>query len=393
MRRFELVEGKSAKFWQVGRDGASLTVTFGRIGTNGQTQTKEFPTEKAAQTELDKLVREKVGKGYSEKTAGGKATTAEAPARKTAGEPGPEEPARVSRPKVEEGAEPGWVDAGDGYELKLVADKLACRKGGKPLSAVPKAVKDGETAAALLGLREWLVAHRQSCIETVESWMLRSLPVPQGVLESVWPDAAWRTALENAFVIPLDAAGGAASAGGFLRGVSERGIGLVDPDGETAWVRAGSVVVPHPVLLEGLDDVRALASELALTQGVAQLFRETFTVPADLEAGATALHTYADGKFLQLNHCLGQCRKLGYRVKGGSAIVRVWERGTVFEARYWIGADDPMSESWTGDLVWIGEGDVTLAVKDLPPVAYSEGVRMASGIYAARKVEEEAGNA
>lgn len=391
MRRFELVEGKSAKFWQVGREGTSLTVSFGRIGTNGQTQTKVFPTEKAAQTELEKLVREKVGKGYSEKTADAKA--AEAPARKTAGEPGPEVPARVSRPKVEEGAEPGWVDAGDGYELKLVADKLACRKGGKLLSAVPKAVKDGETAGALLGLREWLAAHRQSCIETVESWMLRSLPVPQGVLESVWPDAGWRTALENAFVIPLDAAGGAASAGGFLRGVSERGIGLVDPDGETAWVRAGSVVVPHPVLLEGLDDARALASELGLTQGVAQLFRETFTVPADLEAGATALHTYADGKFLQLNHCRGQCRKLGHRVKGGSAIVRVWERGKVFEARYWIGAEEPMSESWTGDLVWIGEGDVTLAVKDLPPVAYSEGVRMASGIYAARKVEEEAGNA
>jgi predicted DNA-binding WGR domain protein len=413
MRRFELVEGKSSKFWQVGRDGTSLTVSFGRIGTNGQTQTKTFPTEKAAQAELDKLVREKVGKGYSEKTADKTAEkTAEEPAKETADEPveeaaapgtGAESPPvpepppapRVAKlkPTVDHAADPGWVDAGDGYELKLVADKLVCRKGGKPLSTVPKGVKDGETAEALLTLREWLVAHRQSCIEAIESWMLRSLPVPQGVLESVWPDTAWRTALENAFVVPLDAAGAAAGAGGFLRGVSERGIGLVDPDGETTWVRAGSVVIPHPVLLDSLDDVRALASELALSQGIAQLFRETFTVRADLEAGATAVHSYADGKFLQLNHCLGQCRKLGYRVKGGSAIVRVWERGAVFEARYWIGAEDPMSESWTGDLVWIGKGDAPLAVKELPPVAYSEGVRMASSIYAARKVEEEAGNA
>ena len=284
---------------------------------------------------------------------------------------------------------PGWVDAGGGYELGLESGKLVCRKGGKLLAAVPKALKDGEAADALSMLKEWLETHRQGCLETVENWMLRSLPVPQGVLESVWPDAAWRGALENAFVVPLDAGGAPAGTGGFLRGVSERGIGLVDADGETAWVRAPCAMLPHPVLVDGLDDLRGLATDLGLAQGLSQLFREIFTARA-VEPDATAVHAYADGHFQQLNHALGQCRKLGYRVKGGHAIVRVWERGEVFEARYWIGADDPTSEAYTGDLAWIGAGGAPVRVALVPPVAYSEGMRMASGIHAARQVEEEA---
>ena len=39
-RRFELVEGTSSKFWQIELSGASFTVTFGRLGTSGQTQLK-----------------------------------------------------------------------------------------------------------------------------------------------------------------------------------------------------------------------------------------------------------------------------------------------------------------------------------------------------------------
>ena len=59
MRRFEFVEGSSSKFWEAAVEGASLTVRWGRIGTDGQTQTKSFPTEAKAQTEHDKLVKEK----------------------------------------------------------------------------------------------------------------------------------------------------------------------------------------------------------------------------------------------------------------------------------------------------------------------------------------------
>ncbi|HEY4116960.1 MAG TPA: DUF4132 domain-containing protein [Byssovorax sp.] len=66
MRRFELVEGSSSKFWEVDAQGADLTVRFGRIGTQGQTQTKSFATDAKAALERDKLVKEKTGKGYKE---------------------------------------------------------------------------------------------------------------------------------------------------------------------------------------------------------------------------------------------------------------------------------------------------------------------------------------
>jgi predicted DNA-binding WGR domain protein len=63
--RYELVEGNSSKFWEIERDGCNNLVTFGRIGTSGQTQTKEFASEAAAQAAYEKLVREKEGKGYA----------------------------------------------------------------------------------------------------------------------------------------------------------------------------------------------------------------------------------------------------------------------------------------------------------------------------------------
>jgi predicted DNA-binding WGR domain protein len=66
MRRFELVEGSSSKFWEIALDGSSFTVTWGRIGTAGQTQTKSFDSDDKAKKEHDKLVAEKTKKGYSE---------------------------------------------------------------------------------------------------------------------------------------------------------------------------------------------------------------------------------------------------------------------------------------------------------------------------------------
>lgn len=66
MRRFELIEGTSSKFWEVDLEGSSVTVRFGRIGTQGQTQTKAFADAPAAKKEHDKLVKEKTAKGYGE---------------------------------------------------------------------------------------------------------------------------------------------------------------------------------------------------------------------------------------------------------------------------------------------------------------------------------------
>jgi cell wall assembly regulator SMI1/predicted DNA-binding WGR domain protein len=66
MRRFEFREGSSNKFWEVAVSGSTLAVRFGRVGTNGQEKSKKFATAALAQNEQEKLVSEKLTKGYKE---------------------------------------------------------------------------------------------------------------------------------------------------------------------------------------------------------------------------------------------------------------------------------------------------------------------------------------
>jgi len=65
-RRFELVEGSSSKFWEVSVDGATFTVTYGRIGAAGLSKTTMCASEATARAEAEKVVREKLKKGYQE---------------------------------------------------------------------------------------------------------------------------------------------------------------------------------------------------------------------------------------------------------------------------------------------------------------------------------------
>lgn len=65
-RRLEFVGGGSAKFWEVAVDGKTVCVRFGRLGTAGQQEAKDFPTAEAAAKHADKKVREKLKKGYTE---------------------------------------------------------------------------------------------------------------------------------------------------------------------------------------------------------------------------------------------------------------------------------------------------------------------------------------
>jgi len=65
MKRFELVDGKSSKFWEVALVGSDLELSWGRIGSDGQSQTKSFASPEKAALERDKLIRSKTKKGYA----------------------------------------------------------------------------------------------------------------------------------------------------------------------------------------------------------------------------------------------------------------------------------------------------------------------------------------
>jgi DNA ligase-1 len=68
-RYFEFVEGSSSKFWEISQNGSDVTVRFGRIGTDGQSDSKALADAAAAARHAEKLIKEKTGKGYQETAA------------------------------------------------------------------------------------------------------------------------------------------------------------------------------------------------------------------------------------------------------------------------------------------------------------------------------------
>ena len=84
-RRFELVAGKSAKFWEISQTGKRTTVRFGRLGTEGQTKIKESASAAAAKADAEKLISQKQKKGYVEVVTGNKSRTTSARPAKRAG--------------------------------------------------------------------------------------------------------------------------------------------------------------------------------------------------------------------------------------------------------------------------------------------------------------------
>jgi len=287
----------------------------------------------------------------------------------------------------------GWIPAGDGYEVSLdPRGKLVCRRSGKPLKSVPKPVREGEAALSLRQLQEWLDRHRAGCLREVEDWLGRSLPVPTSVIAAVWPDPRWQAVLRDVVVVPVgDGGGWQLEQAGFLRDVDDAGrLGVVNLDGDSVRLAPERVVLPHPVLLDDLDDMREFASELGVQQGVLQLFREVWRKPDEDGAMSAETARYSGGHFQQLRHLTGRAISLGYVVRGGYVSRRLWESGQVVDACVWVGADEPSTEAETGGLQFTGADGAALPLAGIGPVAWSEGMRMAAALYAGRVVPEEA---
>lgn len=288
--------------------------------------------------------------------------------------------------------EPNWIPAERDYALGLVDGKLVCRNpSGKILSSLPPWLKESDSAQQILALCDWLDDHAMECLHAVELWMLRSLTVPTEIIYQVWQDPDWRRGVENMVVAPSDGDGHPDLDNmGILKNIdSQRGLGVVDVDGETKWLKHSQVLFPHPILIGELDDLRELANELNLVQSIEQLYRPIY-VPSDQHKELGAIREFEGGKFQQLNFALGVCRRLGYPVRGGYATCRVWEGTSPLEARYYVGSESPELETETGELIFVRSDQRAVMVRDVGPVTFSEGMRMAAAIYAKRKVEEQA---
>ncbi|MFB7289371.1 DUF4132 domain-containing protein [Actinacidiphila glaucinigra] len=279
----------------------------------------------------------------------------------------------------------GWVSVGD-YEVALDEGKVVCRNAaGRRLKSVPAKLADDPVITGLRQLTEWLERHERRCLADVERWMVRSLPVPLAVIGRVWPDPAWRAALRDLVVTGEDG-----QVAGFLRDAgTDRGLGLVDLDGDTVRIAPDMVRIPHPVLLDDLAELREFAVELGVEQKAQQLFREVWQRPAELDPQGTLVEEYAGGTFKELRFLHGRATSLGYRVRGGHSVCPVLEDGRAVEARIWIGDYDGWSKTETGSLSWTDTAGKTLTFDQVGPVAWSEGMRMAAALYAGRDIEDE----
>ena len=195
MRTFVYTDATSNKFWHITLAGTSFTVHFGRVGTNGQTQTKTFGSAAAAQKEHDKLVAQKLRKGYVETTA---AEAAPAPAPPASNERMALEAALVAHPD-EVAAHSAYADLlieeGD-PRGEFVQTQLALEDESRPKKE-RDALKKKEEAILKKHAREWLGdlgrflvgswsgADKPYQFRFARGWLdfVRTMPVPEAVIE------------------------------------------------------------------------------------------------------------------------------------------------------------------------------------------------------------------
>lgn len=158
MRRFEYKDDKSDKFWEIEQTQKALTTRWGRIGTNGQSKTKDYADEAAALAAMEKQIDEKTGKGYQEVTVESGALLK--PAAKSAATPEPSAPKGVVKATCSEAPLPApapqQAPADKGSIPPWLADKAAYIKPGQDFEPLPSRRNPGQPPVASKPFQEVL---------------------------------------------------------------------------------------------------------------------------------------------------------------------------------------------------------------------------------------------
>ncbi len=136
------IEDNSKKFWRARKDKTDLYVNWGRIGTDGQTQLKEFDSAAACQKEFDKLVDQKRKKGYVDE---GESSGDE-------GEEAGEEPTELPKPKAGKAIDLA-LESGRKVDLRLAIEGASIRT-----IVVEKFKSPADAQAALARIQEAMAA-------------------------------------------------------------------------------------------------------------------------------------------------------------------------------------------------------------------------------------------
>ena len=149
MRRFEYTDDKSAKFWEIEQSGTDLNIRWGRIGTAGQSQTKNFADAAKAGAAMQKLITEKTGKGYAETGAAAGAAIGTAPAKATPAKTAPATAARaVAAPATEDAAPPAADDAPSAAAQPAAPSEDIDRQIERAFEAIRAQIADGTLTEA-----------------------------------------------------------------------------------------------------------------------------------------------------------------------------------------------------------------------------------------------------
>jgi uncharacterized protein (TIGR02996 family) len=200
MRTFVFTDGSSNKFWHIKLEGTKFTVQYGRVGTTGQTQTKSFATPALALKEYEKLIIEKLEKGYVETTSAAPAPPASAPVptQRKGQAPQPAAPAgEVTAKPTPVGANVRTFVFTDGSSSKFWHIEF---EGIQFTIQFGRAGTKGQTqtksfATALLARKE----HDELVAEKLKKGYVETTPAPAGA-----PVSPERLALEKALVAHPD---------------------------------------------------------------------------------------------------------------------------------------------------------------------------------------------
>ena len=197
MQRYEFNDGKSSKFWQIEQIGAELHISWGKIGTSGQSQVKDFDTEAKATAAKDKLVKEKTGKGY---VAAGEAPMAAGATPKLKAEPKTKAEGEDDGDESAPAAKSGKASkAGSKAKSKAQAADEDDDAGGQeddepalPASVTSGSAKSAKTSAAVPApapAPAAPIACLQAPREAIEAWLTQrrdTVSVDERALQA-WP--------------------------------------------------------------------------------------------------------------------------------------------------------------------------------------------------------------
>ncbi|KIG13886.1 Molybdate metabolism regulator [Enhygromyxa salina] len=199
MRRFEYKDAKSHKFWEIELEGDAFTVRYGKLGTDGQVQTKTFASSVKAEAEAEKVIKSKTKKGYAEVVVDAKTKASAAAKSAPAGARNLELEAAIADAPADVGAwqvYADWLQAqGDpwGERISLGLQRDAAKAATKAKLSDTITAYESEHAEALYG--KTLVAMMKKDFAQVAS-----VEAPYGLFMSATvksPEYDWKGTAPN----------------------------------------------------------------------------------------------------------------------------------------------------------------------------------------------------